>query len=344
MQRRIIILTEANTNPRSAKTAASVIRYQAKDVVGLLDSTQAGKTSQELLQVGGELPVVGSLEDAPAANTLLIGIAPSGGKIPSAWKPLLIEAISRKMNIVSGLHDFLSEDPELVAAAKSAGVELFDVRKNSERDVSQRQDIRPDCLRIQTVGNDCSVGKMVVAIEVTRGLKDKGVDAKFVATGQTGIMIEGDGCPVDCVVADFVNGAVEKLVLANQHHDVIVIEGQGSLAHPRYSSVTAGLLHGAIPHGLILCYECGRDVVGGMPHIAIPPLSQVKAVFEAMANLMHPCTVIGIAMNSRQLNDEQAADERERIRDEFGLPVCDVIRHGSAELVEAVMQARQRLL
>ncbi len=154
-------------------------------------------------------------------------------------------------------------------------MEIHDVRKNNERDVANRRNLREDCLRIHTVGQDCSVGKMLASVEITLGLKARGHDAKFVATGQTGIMIEGDGCPVDCVVSDFVNGAVEKLVLANQHHDILVVEGQGSLSHPRYSAVTLGLLHGCVPHGMIMVYEAGRRTCYGMDYVPLTPLAEV---------------------------------------------------------------------
>lgn len=341
--RRIVILTEGHTNPVTAKTASCVVRYQREEVVALLDTTQAGKTAQDLLGVGGSLPVVARLADAPPANTLLIGIAPIGGKIPAAWKGVLHEAIERGMNIVSGLHDFVSNDAELVAAAAKRGVTIFDVRKNNERDVATRLDLRDGCLRIHTVGQDCSVGKMVTSVEIARALAARGCDAKFVATGQTGIMIEGDGCPVDCVVSDFVNGAVEKLVRTNQEHEILVIEGQGSLAHPAYSAVTAGLLHGCLPHGLILCYEAGRKAVYGMDHIPLTPLTKILQINEAMAAMAYPAKVIGIAMNSRMLSADETEAERERLREEFRLPVCDVIRHGPGELVDAVIALRQKL-
>ncbi len=343
MSRRLLILTEGHCNSRAGKTASSLLRYKPSEVVALLDSTQAGKTAGEVMGIGDRIPIVAALEQAPEANTLLIGIAPAGGQCPPAWKPILLAAIERGLDIVAGLHDFLGDDPELAAAAAQHGVTIVDVRKNHERDVAQRQDFREDCLRIETIGHDCSVGKMVTAIEVTQGLKLAGQDAKFVATGQTGIMIEGDGCPVDCVVADFINGAVEKLILANQHHDFLLVEGQGSLCHPRYSSVTCGLLHGAIPQGLILCYECGRDTVGGMPHIPIPPLAKLRDIYEAMASLMFPSSVIGVAMNSRMLSAEAAAAEREQVRAELGLPVCDVIRDGADDLVQAVLGLHARL-
>jgi uncharacterized NAD-dependent epimerase/dehydratase family protein len=336
MSRRVVILTDGYSEPITAKTAASVIRYGRDEVVALLDSTQPGKTSQELLGVGGAIPVFATLAEAPAAEALLIGIAPPGGRVPPQWRPLLLEAIARKMDIVSGLHEFLSDDAEFAAAAREQGVRLHDVRKNDEHDVAHRQGIRDDCLRIQTVGQDCCVGKKVVAIEVARALTSRGHDAKFIATGQTGIMIEGDGCPVDTVVSDFLNGAVEKLVLAHQHHEILLFEGQGSLAHPRYSAVTLGLLHGALPHGMILCYEANREGVHGMEQIPLVSLARLRDVYETMAGLMYPSKVIGVAMNGRLLDDQQAAAERQRVQNELGLPVCDVLRDGADVLATAI--------
>ena len=345
MNRRLIILTEGHSNPHTAKTAVSVIRYKTSEVLAVLDSTQRGRTTQDLLGVGGNLPVVGSLEEVPDANTLLIGIAPPGGRIPAPWRRIILQAIERGMDVVSGLHDFVSDDPEFAAAAQRKGVRLHDVRKNNERDIARRVGLREECLRIHTVGHDCSIGKMVTAIEVTRGLKERGRDAKFVATGQTGIMVEGDGLPIDCIVADFVSGAAEKLVLQNQHHEILLVEGQGSLVHPSYSGVTLSLLHGCYPHGLILCYEVGRETVTGIEHVRIPPLKKILELNELMASVSQPCKVIGIGMNSRKVSAEEADRERERMRSEFGLPVCDVFRHGPDELVDAVLklhESRQR--
>ncbi len=341
--RRIVILTDGRTNPVNAKTAACVVRYKPQEVVALLDTTQAGKTAGELLGVGGSLPIVAKLADAPGANTLLIGIAPSGGKLPPAWRKILLEAIDRGMNLVSGLHDFLSNDPEISAAAAKRGIEIYDVRKNNERDVANRLNLREDCLRIHTVGQDCSVGKMLASVELTLALKARGYDAKFVATGQTGIMIEGDGCPVDCVVSDFVNGATEKLVLANQHHDILLVEGQGSLSHPRYSAVTLGLLHGCVPQGLILVYEAGRPAVLGMDYVQLPSLKKIVEANELMASFAGGGKVIGVAMNSRLLKADEAEAERERVRRELGVPVCDVIRHGPDDLADAILKLRQKL-
>lgn len=338
MSRRIIILTEGHTEPHAGKTAASVIRYRGHEVAALLDATQVGRTSGELLGTGN-VPIVARLDDVPEANTLLLGIAPPGGKIPPPWRAIILDAIARrKMDVISGLHDFVGDDPEFAAAAKQSGVTIYDVRKNTIKTIARRKGLRSDCLRVHTVGHDCSIGKMVVSIEVTNGLKQRGHDAKFIATGQTGIMVEGDGLPIDCVVADFVSGAAEQLILENQHHDIVVVEGQGSLVHPSYSSVTLGLLHGCAPQALLLCYEIGRDRVTGVESVKIPPLAEIKRIYDVMSNIHQPCQIIGIGINSRRVSKEEAARERERVKAEFNLPACDVFRDGPDELVEAVIR------
>ncbi|MEQ8209132.1 MAG: DUF1611 domain-containing protein [Lacipirellulaceae bacterium] len=341
--RRLIILTEGYSEPVTAKTAVCMLRYCADEVVALLDSTQASKTTAEVLEVGGETPFVSGLAEAPEATALMIGIAPPGGKLPEAWRKIVLEALAKGMDVISGLHHFLSEDKEFLAAAQQSGASLVDVRKNDEHEVANWSEVNEDCLRINTVGQDCSIGKMVVSLELTNAMKRQGVDAKFVATGQTGILVEGEGCPIDTVVSDFLSGAVEKLILANQHHEVMFVEGQGSIAHPRYSAVTLGLLHGCRPHGMILCYEVGRTVVSHMEQVPLQPLAKLRDTYEMIANLMHPSQVIGVAMNSRMVSAEEAEAERERVRNELGLPVCDVIRHGPDELVEAVQKLRAQL-
>ena len=338
--RRMVILVDGYTDTSTAKTAICVIRYRAEEVVAVLDRGGAGKTSGQLLGVGGAIPVVGSLAEAPAANTLLLGIAPPGGKIPAHWRPVVLDALGRGMTVVSGLHEFLADDPEFAQAAARRGAALVDLRRNDEHDVAHRRGIRAGCLRIQTVANDCSSGKMVAAVEVAQGLQKAGVDAAFVATGQTGILVAGGGCPIDRVISDFVAGAAEKLVLANQHHEVIVVEGQGSLFHPRYSGVTLSLLHGTMPNGLIACYEMGRKAVFGMHEVPLPPLRKLIDFYEAAANIMHPCRVIGVAVNGIKFFDAEVDAECTRVEDELHLPACDVLRHGPGKLVEAVRKMR----
>jgi len=341
--RRIVILTDGYNDPHTAKTAHCMLRYRAELVAAVLDRRTAGRTTGEVMGVGGNTPIVASLDQVPEADALLVGIAPPGGKIPAHWRPIVLEAIRRGLTVISGLHDSLADDGEFSQAAAARAVKLIDLRRSDHRQVAQRRGIRPECLRIHTVANDCSCGKMVTAVETTEGLKRAGIDAAFVATGQTGMLIAGGGCAVDRVIADFLSGAAEHLVLENQHHEVIVIEGQGSLFHPRYSGVTLGLLHGVMPDGLIFCYEMGRTKIAGMEQYALPPHEKAIAVYETAANLMHPCRVIGVALNGWRFSDAEVADECARLEARLGLPVCDVLRHGPDKLVEAVRRLKAEL-
>jgi uncharacterized NAD-dependent epimerase/dehydratase family protein len=338
MKRRMVLLTAGVTNVGTAKTAVNLLRYAPDDVVAVLDPSNAGKTAQQLFNVGGAVPVIAGLDQAPEANMVTIGIAPSGGKLSPELRATLMEALRRGLHVLSGLHQFVSDDVELAALARDTGANIIDVRKNNERDVAHRKEIDPRCLRIHTVGHDCNVGKMVVSLEVARELKRRGPSAKFVATGQTGIMIEGDGCPVDAVVVDFINGAAEKLVLANQQHSYLLIEGQGSIVHPRYSAVTLGLLHGCMPQALIFCYEMGRETVYGMDFVRLPSMATFCQLYETMANVMHPCKVIGIGVNGRRFSDAEVAEECARVESEMGVPACDVLRHGPGKLADAVLR------
>ncbi len=342
--RQIVILTDGYSNAFVAKTAISLLRYRTTDIAAVLAGPTNEKTAQELLGAGGDVPVVSSLSEVGEADAMYVGIAPPGGKLPEAWRPILLEAMGRGIDIVSGLHDFVTEDPEYRAAAATSGANLWDVRKNRFKSVATGQPFRQECLRILTVGHDCSVGKMVVSLEVQRALQQAGLDATFLATGQTGIMISGRGIPVDCVVSDFVNGAVESFVRENQHHDIQLIEGQGSLSHPSFSAVTLGLLHGAAPQGLIYCYEAGRTEVKGLTEIPIPTHRELMRAYEVTANLRSPCRIIGIAVNTRTLSQEEAEDELTRIRREFQLPVCDVYRNGAKPLMGAVQKLREAVV
>jgi uncharacterized NAD-dependent epimerase/dehydratase family protein len=336
MQRRMILLTEGFSTPGTGKTAAGLLRYCPDECVGVLDSTLAGQLVREHLGTGGDLRFISSIGDAPTANMIVLGIAPPGGKVPAAWRGILLDSIDRGMDILSGLHDFLSDDPELSTAAKQRGTQIFDVRKNNFKSVARRTGINPNCFRFHTVGHDCSIGKMVVSLELSRELERRGRDCAFVATGQTGIMISGSGLPLDCIVADFVSGGAEQLVLDNQHHDMICVEGQGSLVHPSYSGVTLSLLHGCLPHALIFCFEAGRKTIRGLSHIPLPTIETQFRLFEHMANIYQPCRFIGFGMNGSHVTLEQGEEIADQVRREFGLPVVDVIRHGPQALADAV--------
>ena len=342
--RRIVIIIDGYSTPFVAKTAISILRYRTDDVVAVIDQQAAGQTSQQLLNAGGDIPIVEALSAVNDADALYVGIAPPGGKLPDEWRPLILEALRRKLDVVSGLHDFLTDDEEYVAAAAQSGAMLIDVRRNRHKSTAKRHLFRPGNLRIHSVGHDCSVGKMVTTLEIQRGLAAAGHDAKFLATGQTGIMISGGGVPIDCVVADFVNGAAEELVQQNEQHEFVLIEGQGSISHPSFSAVTLGLLHGCAPDGLVFCYEAGREQVKGLDNVDIPPLADQMQAYESVANLRHPCKIIGIAVNTRNLTAEEADAELFRAEVKFGLPACDVYRTGADKLVQACLVLRAEVI
>lgn len=319
----------------------SLLRYRNQDIVGVLDDSADVPTADDLFKLGGTTPIIGKLSDAIDSDALYIGIAPPGGKLPPQWKPIILAAIKRKMDVVSGLHDFLNDVPEFVAAANEAGVQLIDVRETSHRSIAIGLAFNPNCLRIHSVGQDCSVGKMVATLEVHQGLIDRGCQSAFVATGQTGIMISGQGVPIDRVIVDFVNGAVEQLVAQNQEHDFLLIEGQGSISHPAYSAVTLGLLHGCAPDGLVYCFEAGRQNVKGLSDVGLPTIaSQIEAYLVA-ARLRHPCRFIGCSVNTRNLDPAAATAEVARVEQETGLPACDVYRDGAAKLVDACIKLKK---
>lgn len=341
---RIVLLTDGYSTPFLSKTAISLLRYRLEDVAALLDASTDAATTDALLGVGGETPVVRSLSDVPQADALYIGIAPPGGKLPEAWRPVILEAIRRGIDVASGLHDFLTDDDEYTQAARSSGSRLIDVRRNRFKSTAMHRSFRPGSVRIHTVGHDCSIGKMVASVEVQRGLVAAGHNAKFLATGQTGIMISGDGIPIDCVVSDFVNGAAEQLVFDNQEYDFLLVEGQGSITHPAFSAVTLGLLHGSAPDGLIYCYEAGRQFVKGIDSVPIPDLKKQVEFFLTAANFRHPCRLIGVAINSRALPSDQASQEVRRAEETFGVPACDVYRDGAEKLVRAAIELRESLL
>jgi uncharacterized NAD-dependent epimerase/dehydratase family protein len=320
---RIVLLTEGHSNPDKGKTAASILRYRAREVVAVIDAGNAGRTAQELFGVGGEIPVVAGL-DKIEADELIVGVAPAGRKFPPNWKWIILEAIERGLSITSGVHVFLSEDLEIAAAAERRGARLWDVRRPPDdltTALDQARTTKP--LRVHTVGLDCSVGKMTAAIEIDRILRERGIHSRFLATGQTGIMVSGYGLPIDRVIADFTAGASERLIMENLDRDVLLIEGQGSLFHPLFSGVTLGLLHGCAPDFLIMCHKPARRRIVETDR-PMPSWKDAIDIFTRCANLIHPCRVIALAVNSAGLAPAAARAEIDRAETETGLPAADV--------------------
>ncbi|WP_165313562.1 N-acetyltransferase DgcN [Vibrio ziniensis] len=272
------------------------------------------------------------------AKTLIIGVANRGGIISQEWISVLIEALEAGMDIAAGLHNKLTDIPELVACAAKNGCALYDVRYPTQVYPVANGKKRSG-KRVLTVGTDCSVGKMYTSLAIEKEMKERGVDADFRATGQTGILITGAGVSADCVVADFIAGAIETITPANdpQHWDVI--EGQGSLFHASYAGVTTGLIHGSQADALVLCHEPTRAHMRGLPDYQLPGLKECMAANIATARLTNPAVkFVGVSINTSGLSESDAMAYMDKVESEIGLPVVDPFRQGVARIVDNLLE------
>jgi uncharacterized NAD-dependent epimerase/dehydratase family protein len=337
---RFLILAEGQFGPLTSKTANSCIRYTPDRVAAVLDSRRAGKTVQEILGFGGNIPIVASVEDAldHGPTALLIGTAPQGGRLPEAWRDILREGIAHGMEIWSGLHTFIGDDAELAALAAKRGVAVHDLRRPpANLPIASGRVRQVDATIVLTVGTDCNIGKMTAALQMRDGLAARGHRVRFAGTGQTGILIEGWGIAVDAVIADFIAGAAEQLVVqAAEGADIVLVEGQGSITHPGYSGVTLGLMHGSMPHAFVMCAQPSREHITNMPWAKIPPLAEVIRMHEDISRAVRPAPVIAVALNTYDLSKKAALDTIARIAAETGLPVTDPVRFDAAPVVEAI--------
>lgn len=348
---RFLILADGDFGPMTSKTANSVIRYRPDQVVAVLDRQQAGKTVQDVLGFGGDTPVVGSMTEGLARKptAVLVGIAPQGGRLPEEWRNWMAEALDAGCDLWSGLHTFLADDPLLAERARAAGRTLYDLRRPpANLPIASGAAKATEAFRVLAVGTDCNVGKMTAQLQLVDELNQRGVRTRFAATGQTGIMIEGWGIAVDAVVADFIGGAAEQLTLQGaEGSDVVLVEGQGSINHPGYSGVTLGLLHGSCPDAMILCHQSSRQYIGDYRKaswLRIPPLADYIRWYEEIGAMVHPTRVVGIALNTYDLSEEEARAACAKASEETGLPATDPVRFGGTALVDAVIQAREQWL
>ena len=345
--RRIAIMAEGAFEWHYGKTATGVIRYGKDTVVAVIDSTKAGQDVSQALgaSIGTGIPVVRDIHEALLyqPDSLLIGIAPIGGALPEAWRWQLLVAIDAGLDIISGLHFFISDDEELRTAAQKRGVTIWDVRRPPDNNrVAQFIPHRPGSHTVLMVGSDCAVGKMTVALELDREASKRSLNSAFVATGQTGIMISGTGLPVDRIISDFIAGMVEQMVLDfTNEHDWVFVEGQGSLNHPGYSPVTLGLIHGSMPEAMIFCHKAGATEIEGYQHCLFPSMNRMIQLNEDTVSWVRPerpCKVVGLAVMTFGLSEQEARDALKKLEDETGLPATDVLRFGAGILMDALIK------
>jgi uncharacterized NAD-dependent epimerase/dehydratase family protein len=340
----IAIVTAGLFDDHHAKTAHGVIRYGSRGIVAVVDERHAGRTAAEVVPFcAREVPIVASVAEAAGrgARTLLVGLAPTGGKLDAGLRAGVVEAIEAGMDVEAGLHTLLRDDPELVAGAERHGVELRDLRVGPDDLEVPSGDPPPAGVRVvHSVGSDCAIGKKVVTLELDRAARGLGRRSVFVPTGQTGIAIAGWGIAVDHLIADYVAGAAERLVTEGaERGDVLFVEGQGGLFHPAYSGVTLGLLHGSRPDALVLAHKAGERTIQGRPDLPLPPLPELIASYEAVCRPIRSAPVVAVALNTSALDERDARAEIERVERECGVPAGDVVRFGPEPILGAALGA-----
>lgn len=279
-----------------------------------------------------------TLEEAVAkgCRTMVIGVANAGGVLPAHWVAQVVAALNAGLDVASGLHVRLGSLPEIAEAAERNGRQLHDVRHSSETFETGKGTPRTG-RRLLSVGTDCSAGKKYTVLALERGMRERGLDADFRATGQTGVFISGRGVSIDAVVADFISGAVEWIAPAAARDHWDLIEGQGSLFHPSFAGVSLGLLHGAQADAFVVCHEPTRTTMRGVNH----PLPSIQAVIDLtvqLGSLTNPgIRPVGIALNTQALDEDAAKALLAELAETHDLPATDPVRFGVEGIVDRIV-------
>jgi uncharacterized NAD-dependent epimerase/dehydratase family protein len=335
---RYLVLAEAfSHDPHHGKTLRGVMRYRRQAVAAILDTQRAGETDDGV-------PIVGSVDEALGigVDTALVGVATQGGRFPGDWQELLRSCVDAGLHLENGLHVRLRDVPGLAEAAAERGVELRDLREPpDDLSTATGQNLEVPGTIVLTVGSDCAIGKMTATCELDLEARSRGLHSVFVPTGQTGIAIAGWGIAVDAVVADFIAGAAERLVVeGSERGDLLWVEGQGAILHPIYSGVTLGLIHGSAPHLYVMCHEVGRTVVDGdATETPLASLSELVELHERMSLRRRPAKVVCVALNTSKVDEDEARAAIAAAEEETGLPADDPVRFGAAKLLDAVLNS-----
>lgn len=340
---RLALLMHDGLTSDRGKTGLVLLRFAPERVAVVIDQFHAGGSLRELtgIPLQCDVPIVRSTAEAMqyAPQTLAIGIAPGGGKLPDEWFGDIEDAARGGLNILNGLHVQLNEDPRVVNHLRS-GQWIWDIRREPPNlSVANGAARLLPCKRVLFVGTDMSIGKMSAAVMFDRAAKEAGLRSKFMATGQTGIMLAGDGIPLDAVRIDFAGGAVQQEVIScAEGNDVVWVEGQGSFLNPA-STATLPLLRGSQATHMVLVHKCNRSHIRFTEWAKIPALKEVIHMYEVVAHAggtFAPTKVACIALNTHGLNDAEVKYEIAKIEAETGLPTDDVVRHGAGKLLSAI--------
>ena len=339
---RMVLLAEGRLSSIGVRMVIASLLYIPERVVAVIDSTKERGTASEAVGFGGDTPIVHSIEEAMAFNpdSLLIGITPLGGQLPESWRRITREAAASGLHIISGLKAPLSQDPELAGIARMNNAQVFDLLavSNTHQIRAQGSWRRRRAKTVLTVGTDSNTGKMTTALLMHREMQRRGINSTLIGTGPTGILISGRGIAVEALTTDFLAGALEFEVdrAVDEGFEYVIVEGQSAITNCGTSAIALGLLHGVMPDALVLCHQPSREVDGfGLP---LPALGEAVALHEALIGVFKPAKVVGIGLNSMDLNREELRVVSEKIRSESGLPAVDPLRETPAVLVDSVLR------
>jgi uncharacterized NAD-dependent epimerase/dehydratase family protein len=326
-----LILIGSMSDPTFAKTGFGIVQWRPDLVAGQLRFPDCA------LDLGVPDMTVAEAVEA-GVRSLVIGVAPVGGVVPDYWWDTIVEAAKAGLDIVCGLHFKLADFPAVAAAAASSGVRLIDVR-NPPKNLPVGSGKKRSGKRVLMVGTDCAIGKKYTALALDAAMRAAGMKSTFRATGQTGIMLAGEGIAIDAVIADFIAGAAEAISPDNDADHWDVIEGQGSIFHPGYSGVSLGLLHGSQPDAFVLCHDATRTTVSGFEHYSLPSVREAIDMHVAMGRRTNPAIrCVGISVNTSKLAADKRADYLQRLSAETGLPCVDPIIDGCGAILEHIRQ------
>lgn len=339
---RLAILLHDGIRGSHGKTGLALLRFSNAKIVAVIDRQSAGESLLELTGIPQSAPIVATVAEALhyQPDVLAIGIAPSGGALPDEWRQEIKQAVVGGLSIANGLHTQLATDPEFSQLLKPPDQWIWDIRREPPGlTVGSAAARSLSCRRVLTVGTDMGVGKMSTSLALHRASLERGLRSKFLATGQAGLMIAGDGIPLDAIRVDFASGAVEQMVMQfGSEHDILHIEGQGSLGNPA-STATLPLIRGSQPTHLILVHRAGQSHIHKLPEVPIPPLRDVVQLYETVASAggaFVPTKVAAIALNTWHLSEVEAQRAIAQVQIETTLPCTDPIRFGAASLLDAI--------
>lgn len=339
---RIALLMHEGTQSTMGKTGLSLLRFSQSPIVAVIDHQAAGQSLPQLTGIDKDIPIVGSLTEALTytPDVLAIGIAPSGGKLPEPWFREIEQAVQAGLSIVNGLHTPMAHHPNLQPWLRDHQW-VWDVRQEPPGlTVGTGQARQLPCKRVLAVGTDMSVGKMSAILALHRASLERGLRSKVIATGQTNLMLGDDGIPLDAIRVDYASGAVEAQMMKYGHdHDVLFVEGQGSLLNPS-STATLPLIRGSQPTHLVLVHRAGQRHIYNCPHVKIPALNSVIALYEQVATAggaFAPAPVVAIALNTGHLSQEEADTAIAAVTAETQLPCTDIFRYGAGKILDPIL-------